>query len=197
MSTKKQGSLTMALLPSIILYVCAIVLVLLTRESLGGMVHYWETFVALVAVISLLSGWGQTYAANRSYLMYLVKQIIHWGSLLTVLWLFQTYGISTTLGDAKYTLALLALLSMTAVLAGLYIDFKAIFFGVFIGICTYLLAAPANIAILKPIGDRLHIADATTKPLTMIIVMGLIAFVASALVLISLRGSIMAKRNRA
>ncbi|AFL73844.1 hypothetical protein [Thiocystis violascens] len=193
----KQGSLLVALLPSVILYVGAIVLLALTRESLGGTVHYWEIFVAVVAVISLLSGWGQTYAANRSYLMYLIKQFIHWGLLIGVLWMFQTQGISSALGDQKYTLVLLYLLSMSAIVAGLYIDFKALFFGAFMAICTYLLAAPANVSILEPIGKTLRIADPQTKPLTMIIVMGVIAFVAGALVLISVRGSIMAKRSRA
>ena len=195
--TKKQGSLTIALLPSVILYVSAIVLFALTREDLGGTIHYWEVLVAVAAVISLLSGWGQTYAANRSHLMYLIKQIIHWGLLLGVLYLFQTQGITAALGDQKYTVVLLTLLSMTAIFAGLYIDFKALFFGAFMAICTYLLAAPANVSILEPIGKTLRIADPQTKPLTMIIVMGLIAFVAGALVLISVRGSIMAKRNRA
>lgn len=192
----KQSSLMLALLPSVILYVCAVVLVALTREDLSGTARYWEIFVALTAVISLFSGWGQATAANRSHFLYLVKQIVHWSLLMGVLWLFQTQGIGAALGAQKYTLVLLYLLSMTAILAGLYLDFKAIFFGAFIGLCAYLLAAPANVAILKTIGDALRIADAQTKPLTMIIVIGIVAFVASALVLISLRGSIMAKRSK-
>ncbi len=126
----------------------------------------------------------------------IIKQIIHWGLLLGILWMFQTQGISAALGDQKYTLVLLYLLSMAAITAGLYLDFKALFFGAFMGICTYLLAAPTNVAILDPIGRTLRIADPQTKPLTMIIVMGLIAFVAGAFVLISLRGSIRAKRSR-
>lgn len=185
-----------ALLPSVILYVSAIVLYALTREDLGGTIHYWEIFVAVVAVVTLLSGWGQTYATNRSYLMYMIKQVLHWGLLIGVLWLFQTQGISAALGDQKYTLVLLYLLSSAAIVAGLYLDFKSLFFGAFLGLCTYLLAAPANVAILEPIGKTLRIADPQTKPLTMVIVLGIIGFVAGFLVLISIRGSIMAKRNR-
>jgi hypothetical protein len=192
----KQSSLTIALLPSVILYACTIVLVALTRENLGGTVHYWEFLVPLVAVISLFSGWSQAYVRNNSRFMYLIKQILHWGLLMGLLWLLQVQGITTTLGDQKYTLALLYLLSLTALLAGLNLDLKQLFFGAFLALCTYLLAAPANVAILKPIGDALRITDAQSKPLTMIIVMGLIAFAASALVLMSTRGSVMAKRTR-
>lgn len=195
MSTSaKQGSFTVALLPSLILYAGAVALILLTRDGTSGIGKYWELYVPIVAFFSLLSGWGQAYAADRSLLMYLVKQIIHWGSLIALLWLLQS-GLAS-LGDAKYGLLIACLLAMTSLIAGLYIDFRSIFFGAYLALCAYLLASPANVAVLAPIGKTLHIADPTTKPVTMIVVMAVVAFVVSAFFLATQRGAVSSKRNR-
>lgn len=192
----KQGSLMMALLPSFILYASTIILVALTRGDLGGTIKYWEFMVPLAALISLMSGWGPTYARNASRFSYLIKQIVHWGLLLGLLWLLQTQGVTAALGAPKYTLVLLYLLSLTIILGGFYLDLKQVLFGAFLGFCAYLLAAPANIAILKPIGETLRIADPQSKPLTMILVVGLIAFAVNAVFVMGTRGAVIAKRTR-
>jgi hypothetical protein len=184
-----------ALLPSFILYASTVILVALTRGDLGGTTKYWEFMVPLTAVISLMSGWGVAYARNNSRLMYLIKQILHWGVLMGLLWLLQTQGVVTTLG-AKYTLVLLYLLSMTVIFAAFYLDTKQIFFGTFLAFCTYLMAAPANVAILKPIGDMLRITDAQSQPLTMIAVVGLIGFALNAVFVMGTRSAVISKRAR-
>lgn len=191
----KQSSLMTALLPSFILYASTVILVALTRGDLGGTVKYWEFMVPLTAVISLISGWGVTYARNNSRFMYLIKQILHWGVLMGVLWLLQTQGVATAL-SGKYTLVLLSLLSMTVIFAAFYLDTKQIFFGTFLAFCTYLMAAPANVAILKPIGDMLRIADAQSQPLMMVAVIGLIAFAVNAVFVMGTRNAVIAKRAR-
>ncbi len=197
MSTSaKQGSLTLALLPSIILYAVAVVLILLTRDGTSGILSYWQTFVLLAAFISLLSGFRQAYINDRSRLMYLIKQIIHWGVLIGALWLWQTQSVTSSLNEAKYTLVLMYMLAISAITAGLYLDFRAIFFGIYMGICASLLTASANLAVLAPIGKTLHIANPTTKPMTMIALMALIAFVLSTFFLLTQRGSVAAKRSR-
>jgi hypothetical protein len=194
-TSAKQGSLTVALLPSFVLYACAVALILLTRDSTSGIGKYWELYVPIVAVISLLSGWGQAYVADRSRLMYLIKQVIHWGSLIALLWLLQS-GLAS-LGDAKYGLLLACLLAMSSLIAGLYLDLRSFFFGAYLATGAYLLAAPANTAILAPIGKALHIADAPSKPVTMIVVLAVVAFVISAFFLVTQRGAVNSKRNRA
>lgn len=192
----KQGSLTIALLPSLVVYALAVVLVVLTRENPGSTVQYWELLVPLIALYSLISGWGTAYARNQSRFFYLIKQAIHWGLVLGLLWLLQTQGISAALGDQKYTLVLLYVVGLAMVFAGLYLDLKQILYGAFLGLSAYLLTAPANIAILKPIGETLRISDATNKPLTMIVILALVAFAVSAVLLMVTRGAIMARRSR-
>jgi hypothetical protein len=189
-----QGSLMMALLPSVILYVGAVVLIALTREDAAGTVPYWETFVPFVAFISLLSGFGQAYVRDQSYIFYVFRQILHWGIVIGLLWLLHTHGVRAALDDQKYLLILLYLLGLASLLAGLHMDWKFIFFGAFLAFCTYILAAPENVAILAPIGETFGIANAQDKPLTMIIGTAVVAFLASTLILIGMRGAILSKR---
>jgi hypothetical protein len=192
--TVDQGSLMMALLPSVILYVGAVVLIALTRDDAAGTVPYWETFVPFVAFISLLSGFGQAYVRDQSYVFYVFRQILHWGIVIGLLWLLHTHGVRAALDDQKYLLILLYLLGLASLLAGLHMDWKFIFFGAFLAFCTYILAAPENVAILAPIGETFGIANAQDKPLTMIIGTAVVAFLASTLILIGMRGAILSKR---
>jgi hypothetical protein len=189
-----QGSLMMALLPSVILYVGAVVLIALTREDAAGTVPYWETFVPFVAFISLLSGFGQAYVRDQSYVFYVFRQILHWGIVIGLLWLLHAHGVRAALDDQKYLLILLYLIGLASLLAGLHMDWKFIFFGAFLAFCTYILAAPENVAILAPIGETFGIANAQDKPLTMIIGTAVVAFLASTLILIGMRGAILSKR---
>lgn len=195
-SAAKQSPLMLALLPLVILYVCAVVLVALSREDLGGTLSYWEFFIPIVAVISLISGWGNAYVRGQWSLFYLIRQILSWGLFVGMLWLLQEQGVPEALGDQKTTLTLVFLLALVSVLVGMQLDWKLFVFGVFLAICAYLLADPAHVAMLTPIGDRVGIEDAQSKPLTMIIGMGTVAFVISLFILLSMRGAIMAKRVR-
>jgi hypothetical protein len=189
-----QGSLLIALLPSVILYVGAVVLIALTRDDAAGTVPYWETFVPFVAFISLLSGFGQAYVRDQSYVLYVFRQILHWGIVIGLLWLLHAHGVRAALDDQKYLLILLYLLGLASLLAGLHMDWKFIFFGAFLAFCTYILAAPENVAILAPIGEAFGIANAQDKPLTMISGTAVVAFLASTLILIGMRGAILSKR---
>lgn len=198
MSTSaKQSSFIVALLPLVILYAGATALVMLSRGDLGGMVEYWQLFVPVVAVISLMSGWGQAYVNGNSRLMYLIKQIINWGLLMGILWLLHAQGIATTLGAPKYALVLLSMLVLTTVIVGITIDLKLFFFGVFLAACAYLLAVPADTTILTTVGELFRMTDAQNKPETIIVTMALVSFLISAFFLISVRAASMSKSVRA
>lgn len=189
-----QGSLMIALLPSVILYVAAVVLIALTRDDVSRTLPYWETFIPVVAFISLLSGFGQAYVRDQSYLVYILKQVLHWGIIIGLLWLLHTHGVRTALDDQKYLLVLLYLLGLGTLLAGLHMDWKFIFFGAFLALCTYVLAAPENTVVLGTIGETFGITDAQNKVMPMIIGLAVTAFLAGTLVLIGMRGAILSKR---
>jgi hypothetical protein len=191
------GPLLVALLPSIVLYVAAVVLFSLTRQDVAGTVHYWEIFVPVVAFIALLSGFGQAYVRGQTYLGYILIQVLHWGVLIGLLYILHTHGVRAALDDQKYLLILLYLLALTTLLAGLHMDWKLLFFGAFLAFCTYLTASPENAAILTPIGEAFGIADAQNKPMGFIIGIAVVAFLASTLVLIGTRGAVLSKRASA
>ncbi|NCA70100.1 MAG: hypothetical protein EOM91_08325 [Sphingobacteriia bacterium] len=197
-STKTKGvaqsSLSAALLPTIVLYVAAVVLVMFTRDDPASTIAYWETFIPVVAFISLMSGFGPAYVREQSHLAYILKQILHWGIVIGMLWLLHTHGIRGALSDPQYLLVLMYTLALTVLLVGLHLDFKLIFFGAFLACCAYLQAAPENVALLGLIGDTFGIANAQEKPLTMIIGIAVVAFLANALMLIGTRGAVMSKR---
>ncbi len=195
-SSSKQSSLMLALLPLLILYVGTVVLYALTREDASGTAVYWGYFVPVVAFIALITGWGNAFARGDSRLFYLIKQIIIWGAFIWVLMLLQKMGVETSLGGQKATVAIVMLLALVSLLDGLYLDAKMIFFGVFLGLCGYLLADPSHSAVLAKIGTTFKVVDAQNKPLTMIAVLGGVAFLVSVFLLFSVRGSIAAKRAR-
>lgn len=196
MSEKKQSSLMLSLLPIVILYVCTVALYALTREDVAGTAGYWEYFVPVVAFISIITAWGNAYARGDSRLFYLIRQVIIWGGFIWMLMLLQKAGVDASLGGQKTTLTLIMMTAMVAMLVGLYLDAKMFFYALFLGLCGYLLADPANTAVLAKIGDTLKIADAQSKPLTMVILLAVAAFLISIFLLLSTRGSIAARRSR-
>ncbi len=196
-SAKQQSSIMLALLPLVILYACSVVLFAIAREDLASTTLYWELAIPLVAIISLITGWSAVSARGDSRLMYLLKQVLIWGSLIWLLMLFQTMGFDTDLGEQKTTISLIFLLVFVSLLIGIQLDWKMFFYGAFLGLCAYLLADASHSAILNKIGDSFGIVDAQSKPLAMVIGLALVAFLISAFILISHRAAIMSRRNHA
>ncbi|WP_338114035.1 hypothetical protein [Thiorhodococcus mannitoliphagus] len=196
MPEKKQSSLMLALLPIIILYAVTIILYALTREDLAGTASYWEYFVPVVAFISIITAWANAYARGDSRLLYLIRQIIIWGAFLWMLLTLQAAGVEAALGSEKTTITLILMLAMVAMLVGLYLDAKMFFYSLFLGLCGYLLADPANVAVLGKIGETLKIEDAANKPMMMIMLLAIGTFLISIFLLLSTRGSVAARRSR-
>ncbi|MBK1644005.1 hypothetical protein CKO25_04905 [Thiocapsa imhoffii] len=192
-----QGSLLIALLPLVILYVAAITLISLTRSDLSGTIPYWETFLPVVAFISLLSGFGPAYVRDQPSLLYVLQQALHWGILIGLLWLLHTQGVRASLNEQEYLIMMLYLLGLGSLLAGLHMDWKFAVFGAFMVFCTFVLSSPENTALLGTIGDTFGITNAQEHPMTFIAITGCVAFLASTLILIGTRGAIMSKRAAA
>jgi hypothetical protein len=60
-SNDESSSLMMSVLPLLILFGGAMTLFWLSEHDMGGIHKYWEIFVPVVAVFSLISGWSQVY----------------------------------------------------------------------------------------------------------------------------------------
>jgi len=189
-----QSSFFVAMLPLLVLFVAATTLFWMTATDGAGTYQYWEFCIPVVAVVSLLSGWGQSYLSGELRIWYLIKQVLHWGGLVAVLYLLNTQGFRELMNDAQYTTMVIYLLAFTTLLAAIHMDLKLLFFAAFLVFCGYLMAVPENNPALVFLGNSFGIAEAATKPLIMTIGVAVVAFIASLFILMMMRGALMTKR---
>jgi hypothetical protein len=185
--------LSMALLPLFVLFVGTVVLFWLSQEDIGSTFKYWEIFVPVVALISLMSGWTQAYVGSRNRGWYLLRQAIHWGALIGLLYVLNTEGFRQLMNDQQYTALLIYLLAFGTLLAAVQMDIKLIFFSVFLVFCGYLIAVPAGNPTLIGVGNIMGIAEPETKPLLVTGALAGIGFFASLFIVLVMRGAVIAK----
>jgi hypothetical protein len=200
-TTKKRNEyglspLSVALLPLLVLFVAAYVLFWLSQDDIGATFKYWEIFVPVVAVVSLLSGWTQAYVGSHNRLWYLLRQVIHWGALIGLLYVLNTEGYRELMNDQQYTALMIYLLALGTLLAAIQMDIKLIFFAVFLVFCGYLIAVPTDNPTLIGVGNIMRIAEPQTKPLLVTGALAVAGFVASLFTVLVMRGAVIAKKAR-
>ncbi len=189
-----QSPFLFALLPQIILFVTAVVLFWLSQNDMAGTIKYWEYFIPVIALISLISGWSQSYLSNEVRAWYLIKQAVHWGALFGLLYAANTEGMRAAIDAQQYTSIVIYLIAFATLLAAIHMDLKLFFFSLFMVFCAYLLAAPADNAMLIYIGETFGIDSAQSKTLSISIGVAIVGFIASTFVLLSMRGLVLSKR---
>lgn len=189
-----QSPFLLAILPQVILFVSAVVLFWLSQKDMAGTIGYWEYFIPVIAVISLISGWSQSYLSNEVWAWYLIRQLVHWGGLFALLYAANHLGLREAVDAQQYTILVIYLTAFTSLLAAIHVDFKLFFFSLFLVFCAYLLAAPADNAMLLYIGDTFGIDSAQSKALSISSGVAMAGFVASTFVLLSMRGALITKR---
>lgn len=195
-SSNGLSPLPVTLLPLLVLFAATVLLFWLTQKGMSGTDRYWEIFIPVVAVVSLLSGWTQAYVASDNRLWYLVRQVVHWGALIGLLYLLNSQGYRELLSDQQYTVLMIGLLAVGTLLAAVQMDIKLIFFSVFLGFCAFLIAVPTDNPTLIATGNLLGIAEPQTKPVLVSSAVALSGFVASIFVVFMMRGAVVAKRAR-
>ncbi|MCG6942024.1 MAG: hypothetical protein LJE69_12335 [Thiohalocapsa sp.] len=186
--------LPMALLPLLILFVATLVLFWLTQKGVGATTTYWEFFLPVVAVVSLISGWSQSYVSNNNRVWYLVRQIVNWGAIIGLLYILNTQGYRELMNDQQYTGLVIYLLALGTVLAAIQMDIKMVFFAVFLVYCAFLVAVPTNNPTLAGVGNFMNISDPQNKPMLVSSLLALAGFAASLFVVLMMRGAVIAKR---
>jgi len=182
------------MLPLFVLFGATLTLFWLSQQDMTATYKYWEIFVPVVAVISLVSGWGQAYLSDNNRLWYLIRQFVQWGLLIGLLYVLNSQGIRALMSDQQYTGIVLYLLAFTTLAAAIQMDIKLVFFGVFVLFCAYVIMMPANNPTLIGVGNFFGIADPGTKPLTVGAWLAGTGFVASLFVLFMMRGALTSKR---
>lgn len=193
---KELLPLTVALAPYLALFAAAVGLLVATQEGISGSVGYWEGLIPIVALFSIGSGWTQAYVAGRSRFAFLLKQLIHWGLLIAFLYVVNGAGIPEAIGDQKYTIFIVSLLAFGTFVAALHLDAKMLFFSAFLLFCAYFLMVPAGNPALAFLGESVGVADAAAKPMISMGALAVVGFLGTFLVLVSMRGALLARRVR-
>ncbi len=118
--------------PYAILYLVALGLVAMTSHDAAGTSTYWQVFIGLVALVSIIGGWRFGGTSNDSRWTYLLKQVLHWGALVLVIQLLYTHNLQAFLNDEQDGFVTIYVLGLTAILSGIYLDWRMALFGAFL-----------------------------------------------------------------
>ncbi|MFZ1535904.1 MAG: hypothetical protein WAT23_00740 [Chromatiaceae bacterium] len=119
-------------LPYGVLYVVALGLVAMTSRDAAGTSLYWQMFIGLVALVSIIGGWRFAGTSNDPRWVYLSKQVLHWGALVLVIRLLYTHNLQDFLNDEQDGFVTIYVLGLTAILSGIYLDWRMALFGLFL-----------------------------------------------------------------
>ncbi|WP_296897695.1 hypothetical protein [Thiohalocapsa sp.] len=176
---RMQNPLILSVIPPLILFGAAVVLFRMSVDDVTATYKYWEIFVPTVAVLSLFSGWHQCQMMGNDRVWYVLRQFIHWGAIIAVLYLFHIAGFRELLDDRQYTVILLGILAVATLLEAIQMDYKLILFSLFLAFCAYVLYLPEGNAGLMMLGNLFGIEDPGSHPVTVVGILAVIGFVLS------------------
>lgn len=119
-------------LPYIVLYVAAFALVAMTAHNAANTSRYWQLFIPLLGLVSIIGGWRWAGASGDPRWMYLARQVLHWGALILVIRLLYAQDVQDFLNDEQDSFVVMYMVGLAAVLSGIYLDWKMALFGLFL-----------------------------------------------------------------
>jgi hypothetical protein len=129
-------------LPYLALYIAAIVLTAMTDSAPERATDLWRLFMPFVALVSLIGGWHVSGANTTDKALYVGKQLLYWGAVLLVITLLFMGDTPHFLNAESQGFVVAYVLGLSALLSGIYIDWKMSVFGAF------LIASTIGIAFL-------------------------------------------------
>ena len=115
--------------PYILIYIVTIWLVALTDSDAARAARYWQYFVPVVGVVSIIGGWGKHSDALGRYL---TEQVLHWGALMAVIYLLFLPDMQQFLNAESHGFVVAYMLGLAAILSGIYLDWKMALFRIFL-----------------------------------------------------------------
>lgn len=129
-------------LPYLALYVASIVLTAMTDAEPGRATALWKMFMPFVALVSVIGGWRFSGEGTKEKGIYIGKQVLYWGAVLLVINLLFMGDTAHFLNAESQGFIVAYVLGLSALLSGIYIDWKMSLFGAF------LIASTIGIAFL-------------------------------------------------
>lgn len=119
-------------IPYVVLYAVAVGLVAMTSHNAAGTSIYWQMFIGLIALVSIVAGWRFASEPGSSVGLYMLKQVLHWGALVLVIRLLYTHNLQDFLNDNQDGFVTVYMIALTAILSGIYMDWRMALFGIFL-----------------------------------------------------------------
>jgi len=131
-STFSWMKVILMVVPYVALYVVAVWLVAMTDSSPAEAAKLWLWFIPVVGLITIYGGWNRMRSTGTSISGYLLRQILHWGATAGVLHLLFWPTVLVYLNSETHGFVDIYILGLSALLAGVYVDWKMGLFGLFL-----------------------------------------------------------------
>ncbi|NBC49594.1 MAG: hypothetical protein GVY22_16790 [Gammaproteobacteria bacterium] len=135
-------------LPYLALYIASIILTGMTDAEPARATELWKLFMPFVALVSVVGGWRFSGETNREKAIYIGKQVIYWGAVLIVINLLFMGDTPHFLNAESQGFVVAYILGLSALLSGIYIDWKMSVYGAFLIISTLGIAFLDDNAVL-------------------------------------------------
>jgi hypothetical protein len=135
-------------LPYLALYIAAIVLTGITESEPARATGLWKLFMPFVALVSVIGGWRFSGTTNQDKALYIGKQALYWGAVLLVINLLFMGNTPHFLNAESQGFVVAYILGLSALLSGIYLDWKMSIFGGFLIISTLGIAFLEDNAVL-------------------------------------------------
>lgn len=129
-------------LPYLVLYIGSIVLTAMTDADPEGSAGLWKLFMPVVALVSVIGGWRYSGEDTKEKALYIGKQLLYWGAVLVGIYLLFMGDTPHFLNAESQGFVVAYILGLSALLSGIYVDWKMSVFGAF------LIASAIGIAFL-------------------------------------------------
>lgn len=124
--------LLLRVVPYVALYAVAIWLVAMTDSDPDRAGHLWKWFIPTVGLIAIYGGWQRMQTSGSPIHHYLIKQILHWGATVGVIYLLFWPTVLVFLTAETHGFVAIYILGLSAILAGVHLDWKMGLFGLFL-----------------------------------------------------------------
>lgn len=139
-------------LPYLVLYIVSIVLTAMTDAEPERATELWKLFMPFVALVSVIGGWRFSGDSSKEKALYIGKQLLYWGAVLLVINLLFMGDTPHFLNAESQGFVVAYVLGLSALLSGIYIDWKMSVFGAFLIASTIGIAFLDDNAVLISVG---------------------------------------------
>lgn len=139
-------------LPYLVLYIAAIALVAMTDADPERSADLWKLFMPVVALVSVIGGWRFSGEDTKEKALYIGKQVLYWAAVLVGIYLLFMGDTPHFLNAESQGFVVAYILGLSALLSGIYVDWKMSVFGAFLIASAIGIAFVDDNAVLISIG---------------------------------------------